>query len=336
MPHDHEYADTSSDVKALVSICIPTCNRPDLLELALRSCVAQTYEPLELVIGDDSANDAARDVVESFRNAREWTIAYRRNSPTLGQNANVNDLFARATGRRLVLLHDDDLLLPGAIEALSAPWRDHPDLALTFGRQELITQDGTLDVSGTEKHNRTYGRTSDTAGLIADSMSAALLLRIPNNGFMIDAATARTLGYRRFEEVGVYCDADFTLRLGASLGPNRIVFVDRAVSQYRANADSISHSGESRRLNHPQAAIALYENLETLGISPKLRREREHFVDHLIVKLVKGYAVSGRRRNALKLFLSKTYGWRRRTSPRGLYHLALIAEPRLDRIRSYG
>ena len=319
----------------LVSICIPTFRRPALLELALASCAIQSYEHVEIVIGDDSPDDAAAAVVDRFRDVRAWQIDYRRNAPGLGQNANVNDLFTRANGGRVVLLHDDDVLLPGAIEELDAPWRIHPELALTFGRQELIDEHGTIDAAATERHNRSHSRTSEAAGLLDDAMRAALLLQIPNDGFMIDAGVARSIGYRSYADVGVYCDKDFSLRLGASLGRNRIFYVDRMISQYRSTIDSISASPTSRKREHPRAAIAIYESLDRLNISPSLRRERDHLIDHLIDKLVKGYAVGGRRSDALRLYLSETYGWRRRASPRGAYHLALIAEPRLDRIRPY-
>ena len=44
--------------------------------------------------------------------------SYLRNESSLGQAGNVNQLFARARGERLVLMHDDDFLLPGALTAM--------------------------------------------------------------------------------------------------------------------------------------------------------------------------------------------------------------------------
>ncbi|CAE6707653.1 glycosyltransferase [Paraburkholderia domus] len=37
----------------LISICIPTCNRPALLEQAIDRCHAQAYGEFEIVIADD-------------------------------------------------------------------------------------------------------------------------------------------------------------------------------------------------------------------------------------------------------------------------------------------
>ena len=48
---------------ALVSILIPTHNRPDYLVLALQSALAQTYPHFEIVISDNSEADDSLGVV---------------------------------------------------------------------------------------------------------------------------------------------------------------------------------------------------------------------------------------------------------------------------------
>jgi glycosyltransferase involved in cell wall biosynthesis len=318
----------------LVSICIPTYRRPELLAAALESCARQTYDPLEIVVGDDSPDESSAAVVEAYSTKRKWDISYKHHRPSLGQNANVADLFSRARGRRIVLLHDDDTLMPEAVRLLSEPWIAHPDLAISFGKQQLISHEGDVDEPGSERYNAKHNRSGGDR-LLHNSMQAALLLQIPNDGYMVDADIAREIGYRSEAQVGVYCDTDFSLRLGAALPPDRLYYIDRYLSQYRASDTSISNSSESRRADHPRAAIAVFELVHGLRASDGLDKEKAYLLNHLIDKLVKGYAISGRRATAARLFLSKAYGWHRRLSPRGLYHLLLIVEPRMDRLRPY-
>jgi glycosyltransferase involved in cell wall biosynthesis len=322
-------------MRPLISVCIPTYKRPELLSQALESCLIQGYKFLEVVVGDDSPDARSEQVVEQFQTQAPFAISYKRNIPSLGQNANVDSLFRRASGDRLVLLHDDDLLMPDAIETLAEPWEIFPDLALAFGKQEIISELGSLNMRATLKHNRTHHRTIDQQGIIADPLRAALMLQIPNDGFMVDSHVARAVGYRSDLDVGVYCDKDFALRLGAILRSERMFFVDRYVSQYRETANSISKSGDSRKRDHPRAAVAIYEGLAALGIPSSLDSEKSMLVEHLIDKLVKGYALNGQRRKALELYAGRIYGWRRRLSPRGVYHLAIITEPRFDGMRPY-
>ena len=275
--HREASSRTEAALSGLISICIPTCNRPELLREALESCAAQEYDRLELVVGDDSSDDASRHVVEAFARTSPWHVSYVRNLPALGQNANVAALFARANGDRILLLHDDDRLLPGAVSALAAPWDAEPNLAITFGET----------------------------------------------------------GYRSDAEVGVYCDKDFSIRLGASLRPKQMVFVDVPVSQYRITRGAISQSSASRKIDHARSAIAIYEMLEGLGLPASCAEGKAFLIDHLIDKLIKGYATTGRRATALSLYRSSAYGWKRRLSPRGLYHAALILLPGIDRLRRY-
>lgn len=44
-------------VKGLVSILIPTYNRPVLFEETLRSALAQTYPQVEILVNDNSTNE---------------------------------------------------------------------------------------------------------------------------------------------------------------------------------------------------------------------------------------------------------------------------------------
>ncbi len=306
-----------------------------MLAVALESCLIQEYDPLEIIVGDDSPDERSYAVVESFRGRRSWQISYRHHNPGLGQNANVAELFQRATGGRLVLLHDDDVLLPGAIANLAEPWKAHPQLAVSFGNQQIIQADGTLDAPASDRLNSEFAR-AGSGGLLESSLRAALLQQMPNDGYMVRTDIARTIGYRTAAEIGAHCDLDFTLRLGAAVGDRRMFLVDRHVSQYRLTPGSISRSPANHRETHPKAAVALFATLESLTVPVALRREKRLLLGRFIESIVKGFAIMGKRANALRLFSSVEYGWRRRLSLRGLYHVLLIIDARWDRLRRYG
>jgi hypothetical protein len=73
---------------------------------------------MEILISDDSPNSsAARDVAERLAPGR---VAYHPNATSLGLAGNWNACVGRARGRWVHILHQDDLVLPGFYERLSA------------------------------------------------------------------------------------------------------------------------------------------------------------------------------------------------------------------------
>jgi glycosyltransferase involved in cell wall biosynthesis len=317
-----------------ITVCIPTYKRANLLESAIRSVLDQSYEHVDILVGDDSPDDAARAVVERLQATTSVPIRYRHNVPKLGQPANVDRLFRDARGTHLLLLHDDDLLLPGAIAALIAPVRADARVRVVFGKQNFIRADGTPLPDETRKRNLQAGR--DRARCAAERpLEACLLQDLPNDGYLIEADLARAIGYRFNDGLEVYVDAHFGIRVGESLKPGEMVFVEQFVVSYRRSPDAVSISASSKKIDHPVAAVALYRSLHALDLPPSSEYARQNLLRVVIDATVKGFALERQRSTALRLFLSRNYGWRKRLSPKGAYHLALIVSPRFDEIRRY-
>ncbi|MFM0307706.1 glycosyltransferase [Paraburkholderia sp. RL17-383-BIF-A] len=299
----------------LISICIPTCNRPALLEQAIDSCHAQTYGEFEIVIGDDSTDDSARHVVERCRLRSDRPIRYERNVPRLGQASNVNRLFARARGARLVLLHDDDLLEPHALNRLDACWRTYPDLTAAFGKQRVIADDGTPRPEASERLNRDYRRVPERAGRLPIPALAGIDQMFPNNGFLVDTLAARRIGYRPAAEVGEACDFDFGLRL--SVDATAICFVNECVSVSRETALSIS--------THALPAMHAFAQLRESHVPAAAQAARDDALRRVAPRAASAYARAGEPAAAWRVLLSKHYPMRDRLRARFFYHLLLAA-----------
>jgi glycosyltransferase involved in cell wall biosynthesis len=121
----------------LVSICIPTYRRPELLERAVRSCLAQTYPHFEVLITDNSPDDASSQRVARLKDPR---IRYHRNGANLGPFANSSRVAALATGTYVKFLMDDDLLKPRCLELMVAALEQHPQAGLAMAPMDLIDE----------------------------------------------------------------------------------------------------------------------------------------------------------------------------------------------------
>jgi glycosyltransferase involved in cell wall biosynthesis len=107
--------------RRLLSIAMPTRNRPGLLERALNSILqaaAPVAEHVEVTVSDGSDDDATGQVVQRF--LADWRGGHRyvRNRPPLSLVDNMNRAVELSNGEWTMQLDDDDYLLPGAGAAM--------------------------------------------------------------------------------------------------------------------------------------------------------------------------------------------------------------------------
>jgi glycosyltransferase involved in cell wall biosynthesis len=111
-----------------VSILIPTYRRPQLLRRAIASALSQDAPvAMEVVVGDDADEGAA--VASEFDDVR---LRYQANPERLGMAGNWNRLCDVAHGDYLLLLNDDDRLLPGFVATCVSAFHRMPDLGVVF------------------------------------------------------------------------------------------------------------------------------------------------------------------------------------------------------------
>ena len=103
-----------------VTVGLPTYNRANLAVRAAQSVLAQTYPEVELVVSDDfSTTDDSEDRIEALRPlAGTKVLRIERQPHWLGLVRNFDACLRLATGEFFLLLGDDDVLEPTAIERL--------------------------------------------------------------------------------------------------------------------------------------------------------------------------------------------------------------------------
>jgi glycosyltransferase involved in cell wall biosynthesis len=139
----------------LVSVVLPTYNRPDYLREALESALHQTYDHLEILVADDASADATREVVSQFSDKR---LQYRRNAANLGQGRNIIGTCRAARGTYVAMLHDDDHWEPEFLATLVPQLERNPGAVLAFCDLTIIDAAGRVDPQSTEAVSRQSGR----------------------------------------------------------------------------------------------------------------------------------------------------------------------------------
>jgi glycosyltransferase involved in cell wall biosynthesis len=109
------------------SILLPTRNRTDLLMQAIESVQRQQFADWELIVSD---NDSLEDVAGRVLALGDRRIRAVRTRQFLPVTENWNHALAQASGDYVIMLGDDDCLLPGALGRVAGLVERHaaPDL----------------------------------------------------------------------------------------------------------------------------------------------------------------------------------------------------------------
>jgi len=99
----------------MVSVIVPTYNRPDRLQVALSSILAQTYQDFEIIVVNDGTVDVGEVIASLNTDGRIITIRHDRNR---GLAAARNTGIRAAKGTYIAYLDDDDTYLPDHLETL--------------------------------------------------------------------------------------------------------------------------------------------------------------------------------------------------------------------------
>ena len=99
-----------------LTIAIPTFNRKDVLRDCLKSIIPQIVDGVEIFISDNASSDGTEQMIkEEFPFPY---IRYQKNQENIGPDKNFIQCFNNGHGEYLHMLSDDDIMLPGTVDAI--------------------------------------------------------------------------------------------------------------------------------------------------------------------------------------------------------------------------
>lgn len=105
----------SINEQPLVTVYIPTFNRLELLQRAVKSVQNQTYQNIEIIIVDDCSTDGTQEYLPSLV-IEDERVRYFIKNKNSGACVSRNIAIEHATGEFITGLDDDDYFKPNRIE----------------------------------------------------------------------------------------------------------------------------------------------------------------------------------------------------------------------------
>ena len=274
----------------LVTVILPTRDRPHYLREALESALNQRYRHLEVLVRDNASTDETRRVVQSFSDPR---IRYHRHSENVGPTENIIGGCREARGEYVASLHDDDVWEPDFLEKLVPPLQANSAAVVAFSDHYIIDADGRIDPARTHRNTHRWKRHLLRQGLHAPLYSIAVLDKsIP----ICVAAVMRRDASDWSDIPNLPSSYDLWLMYLACREGQAGYYLPERLTRYRVHPNSETATG---RMRVDQGYIMCYERMledERLeDIWPPLRSELAQACADLGVTLVRsGNVAAGR------------------------------------------
>lgn len=231
---------TLADLAPIVSVVIPTYNRPDLLRLAVASVLVQTVRDIEIIVVDDASHCDNKTLLDEFGDGR---VRYARHASNKRLPGARNTGVAMARGRFIAFLDDDDRWLPGKLQAQLAV-ADRYDAVLCGC---FINEPSRLSVYP-----------------VAD-VTVRDLRRgnpFPPSGYLVRADVMRTLGFDERLRFGEDWDLLMRLACGHRLYNLREPLFVRTVAEHETMTNALRSQG----LDYLESTLlAIQKHREVLG-----------------------------------------------------------------------
>lgn len=213
--------------RPLISVVIPTFNRKQQVQAALRSVLAQTYPEFEVIVVDDGSADGTGEALRTLIgqeacNGGRVRYFFR---PNQGQSAARNMGIEKASGELVAFLDSDDIWLPEKLEwqvrALEQ-FKDKSGACITDGK--LVDNSG-MDTSAFQKSGKSY---EEKLGIYFDAVRNLVKYRDP---FWLSTLLVRTGIVKQLgcfdNQLGYAEDHDFFFRLSLATS---ICYVNKPLS----------------------------------------------------------------------------------------------------------
>jgi len=204
----------------LVSVILPVYNRAALVGRAIESVLAQTYEPVELIVVDDGSTDGTRDVLERYKDDI-LLLEQAHAGPYVARNLAIK----HARGELIAFIDSDDVWLRHRLSS-QVPLMQRADVGLVFG-----------DALHVPRRKRTCFQVSPprrgrVAAAFAWSNFVPTITVLARKSCIDEAG-----GFS--EESTLACDYLLWFRIALR---HDLDYVDEIVAEYTVNPDGISHN----------------------------------------------------------------------------------------------
>lgn len=209
----------------LISVIIPLYNKEREIGDTLRSVLAQTLQPTEIIVVNDGSTDRSAEIVREIASPLVKLIT----QPNAGECAARNRAIAETTGEYIALLDADDVWKPDFLEEIAAMIAEFPNCGVYATAFDIVGHDGVFPA-----------RTPSKRGVVADFFgdSAHQYIAIPSASAIPRKVFDHVGGFPEGMKIGgdMYMWIKIARHYKVCFSPKRLVNYSRVASNRSASS----------------------------------------------------------------------------------------------------
>jgi glycosyltransferase involved in cell wall biosynthesis len=162
----------------VVSIIVPTFNRPFFLENAIKSILSQTFDNYEVIVINDAGEDV-HSLIEKYNSTNK--IKYISHDVNKGLASARNSGIKIARGKYIAYLDDDDIFYPDHLSTLVEYLESNPDYQVAYTDAEISYQEKVGNIYIEKKREIRYSFDFDPDRILYENFIPVLCIMHRND-----------------------------------------------------------------------------------------------------------------------------------------------------------
>ena len=222
---------------------MPTYNHQEFIGAAIDSVLAQDYENLEIVVGDDCSKDGTWGIVLDYRSRFPEVIKAFRNERNLGITGNCNEVLKRCTGRYIAFYAGDDLFSSGKIRKQVEIMETDPLVVLCYHDVEVFNSQTDETVRHWNHGPLSAVPLAGTANELAKAVVAKGTAFMAALSVMVRADAVPASGFDT--RIPVASDWMMWIEVLANAKQSaKVVFLNEVLARYRKHDSNVTSTGD--------------------------------------------------------------------------------------------
>lgn len=119
------------ELQPILTVAVPTYNGSKTIRDMMDIMLPQITDEIEVIVSDNCSTDETPEIIKEYQKKYGF-IRYIRNENNIGADGNFLQCLQKASGKFVMLISDDDIIVEGGLNKILVFLKSNPDISLAY------------------------------------------------------------------------------------------------------------------------------------------------------------------------------------------------------------